>query len=91
MRCPLYFKTACHVKYLLQHYPETRNSYESLLIKYIDRYCNGDYKLLRLYSINHIFRTYRRIQNDFLFYPPDDETKAKRKNKELQYANKNSV
>ena len=91
MKCPLMFKTACHVKYLLQNYPETRNSYETLLIKYIDRYCAGDYKLLKLYSINHIFRTYRKIQNDWLCYQPDDDVKKIRKQKKNQYANKNIV
>ena len=77
-----FFRTLVHLKGILLRFPETRNSYEKMLIKYIDLYCAGDYKKLVHFKIENITRTYRKLQNDLLFCPPSPEVKARRKKKQ---------
>jgi hypothetical protein len=77
-----FHKTLVHLKGILLRYPETRNSYEKMIIKYIDIYCGGDYRQLVHFKIENITRLYRKLQNDLLFCPPSPEVKAMRKRKE---------
>jgi hypothetical protein len=73
------------VEWILENYPETRDSFESFLVVFIDKYLNGKHKFLTGWSVRSLSRIMRYIQNTEKRYVPSERVKEARNELETAY------
>lgn len=77
-----------HVYYILEDYPETRNSDWLLLDRYIERFFNGNREIAKRYlSLAAITRARRHIQNTQKEFLSSKQVQEARERKEIEYRN----